>query len=209
MYAPLEDAIASVKDYVIPGVYRLKMYASQDEVSESFDGVGTKFKVTANLAEMNGTETAAKCYEDFIVPNEESDVEKLLNRTKKDGGVFPDPSYIKFLKLQGVLKAPVTSKDSVLEMFATAKVAWMVNLEISASSKDRDKNPVKNWAQIDAWFSNQHAAKSSEKDGTSYWRLVAYNNSHENLAIVDDAAEIPGIRFRNTLSGYKKPIKLA
>ena len=209
MYAPLEDAIASVKDYVTPGMYRAKMFASQDEVDDSFDGVGTRFKVSVNLSEMDGSETSAKCYENFIVPNEESDVEKLLNRQKKDGGTYPDQAYTKFKTLQGVLKAPISSKDSVLEMFAAAKVAWMVNLEISAASKDRQKNPVQNWAQIDEWFSAQHAAKASEREGTSYWRLVLYNNSPENLATVEEATAITGVRFRNTLSGYKKPVKLA
>ena len=210
MYSPVEKAIASVQDFVIPGEYRVQLFASRDEVSETYDGVGTKFRVMGKLSEMDGAETAAKVFEDFVVPNDEADVEKLENRTSAKGNTYVDTNYAKFKKLQGVLKAPISSIECVLEMFETAKVSWTVNLELSAASKDKEKNPRPNWSQITDWFEEHggEKAKLTEKDGTEYLRWTLYNSSPENLAIIEEATGLPGIRLQNTLSGFKKPRNL-
>lgn len=209
MYAPVEKAVASVQDYVAPGEYQVKFYASRDEVDEQYEN-GTRFRVMGQLREMNGDETAAKVFEDFVVPNDESDVEALENRTSKAGKVYTDMGYAKFVKLQGVLKTEVSNIESVLGMFETAKVSWNINLELSASSKDKDKNPRPNWPSLREWFEEHggEKAKFTEKDGTEYVRWTIYNSSPENLAIIEEAGLMPGIQFKNTLSGYKKPRNL-
>lgn len=206
VYAPLQKAINSVATYVTPGRYRVKFFVSHDEVKSGYDGVGTLVQTTGSLAQLDGTFTPAKVYEDFLVPNSSEDVEVFENRQTKKGETYVDPKYTKFEHLQGVTKQTVNSIDDILTMLETAKVVWRCNLQIYASSKDKDKNPVENWSEIKEWFETHGGAKVNvwEKDGTTNLSLTLYSDKPEDLAVIDAATMVPGLRFKNMLNN-KKP----
>ena len=206
VYAPLQKAINSVASYVIPGRYRVKFFVSQDEVKPGYDGVGTLIQTTGSLAHLDGTFTPAKVYEEFLVPVDREDVAVFENRQTKKGETYVDPKYTKFENLQGVTKTDIESLDDVLTMLETAKVVWRCNLQIYASSKDKDKNPVSNWAEIQEFFETYGGEKVNtwEKDGTTNLSLTLYSDKPEDLAIIEAASMVPGLRFRNMLNN-KKP----
>lgn len=206
MYAPLELAKEAVTDFIMPDVHKVSFKCTREEVSEPYDKVGTEFKVTALVQD-----TPARCYETFLVPSEEGDVETFKNRISKvTGKKYKDQSFEKFLKLQGTTGANIETVDDVLDMFAKADVAWPINLEVSAASKDKDHEPIDNWDQIRDFFTDnvKHSARWSESEGTDYVRWTLYRTTDENKALVEQAQDIQNIRFRNTLNGYGKVVSV-
>ncbi len=205
MYAPFSKAKSATSTYVLPEVYPMTFHASHKGVKPGYEGVGTMFEAQAAI---EGSE--ARCYEQFLVPNDESDVEVFENRVSKNGNIYKDMNYEKFLKLQSVMGCDIHSEDDMLDMLATAHVKWKVNLEVSATSKNKDGDPVDNWDDIKGWFI-EHVGKSAkffERDGKEGVRWTIYNATDENTALVQEVQGIPNVYFRNSLSGFGKPTKV-